>query len=291
MLRPFEMLVPESLDEAAGWLTEWGPEAAVYAGGTELLILMKEGLVHYPKLIDVKKIPGLAEIEVGESRLSVGALATHRQLEKSAVVREHAPLLAEVEALVANVRVRSAGTLGGNLCFGEPHSDPATLLTAWGGELRLESEQGARTVAVEDFFVGLFETARRDDEILTQVDIPLLAPGSGGGYRKFGTHERPTVTVAAIVRVEQGVIEEARLACGSVGPRPQRAAEAEAVLQGQAPREELFAQAGQLAAAGIDPVDDIYGSAEYKRHLTAVLMRDALAQAAERAQEGPAADG
>lgn len=291
MLRPFEILQPQSLEEATGWLAEWGPDVAVYAGGTELLILMKEGLVHYPKLVDVKRIPGLSGIEVEHGKLRIGALATHRQLERSPIVLEHAPLLVEVERLVANVRVRNVGTLGGNLCFGEPHSDPATLLTAWGGELTLESADGSRKVSAPEFFLGLFETARREDEILTEIEIPILADDTGGGYRKAGFHERPTATVAAILSLENGAIREARLAAGSVGPRPVRVAAAENLMRGEGPTEDLFAEAGELVAQAVEPVDDIYGSAKYKRHLITVLAREALRQAAARAREGSGPDG
>ncbi len=289
-MRPFEILEPGSLEEAASKLAEWGPEASIYAGGTEILLLMKEGLVHYPKLIDVKKIPGMAEIEVVEDTLRIGALVTHRKLERDSLITERAPLLSEVEAMVGNVRVRTAGTIGGNLCFGEPHSDPATLLTAWGGEVELISAKGDRQLPVGDFIVGLFETARREDEILSRVEIPLLKPGTGGGYRKAGFHERPTATVAAIVRLQEGEIKEARLAAGSVGPRPVRAPEAERLLQGGVPEAELFEEAGQLAAACVEPVDDLYGSADYKRHLVALLAREALDQAVQRAAEGDGAD-
>src|SRR5262245_50779698 len=175
MLEPFQIHRPHSVGEATELLARHGDEAAVYAGGTELLVVMKEGLTHFPHLIDVKAIPGLREITYDAARreLAIGAVATHRQIERSPLVRENLPALADLEANVANVRVRSAGTIGGNLCFAEPHSDPATLLMALGAGLTLSSAEGSREIAVANFFTGLMETVRQDDEMLTAIHVPV----------------------------------------------------------------------------------------------------------------------
>jgi carbon-monoxide dehydrogenase medium subunit len=284
LLGVFEIYEPTTVQAASQLLTAHGSEAAIYAGGTELLVLMKEGFVHYPHLVNIKTIPGLAEVTADQARqvLRLGALVTHRQLEQSAVVKQHAPLLAEVEQLVANIRVRSAGTLGGNLCFAEPHSDPGTLLLAWGASLQLSSAREERTIPIEEFFVGLLETARRPDEILAQIELPFLADQTGGAYEKFSTHERPTANVAALVRLQNGRIEAARIAVGSVGPIPVRVKAAERVLQGETPGSAVFAAAAEGASQAVDPVDDIYGSVEYKRHLVKILTQRALAAAAAR---------
>ncbi len=285
-MRPFEIHQPHSVEQASQWLDDWGEEAALYAGGTELLLLLKEDLVHYPHLIDLKTVPGLADVELDEDHnvLSFGPLTTHRMLEKSQVVQERAPLLAEVESMVANVRVRAAGTVGGNLCFAEPHSDPATLLLAWGADLELASAQGQRRVPVDDFFLGLFSTSLEHNEVLTQIRLPLLPAGAGGGYQKFGIHERPTATVAAILALDEGVVEWARFAVGSVGPRPIRCRQAEALLEGRPAGGELFAEASAIASDEVDPIDDLYGSSEYKKHLVRVLGQRALDQAWRRAE-------
>lgn len=286
MLSIFEIYEPATVVEASQFLAEHEGEAAVYAGGTELLVLMKEGLVHYPHLVNIKTIPNLNEIVLDEisGKLCIGALVTHRQLERSPVVQQHAPLLAGVERMVANLRVRNAGTLGGNLCFAEPHSDPGTLLLAWEATLELGSAEGTRLLPIDEFFIDLLETARRPEEILTQIYLPLLPPQTGGAYEKFSTHERPTANVAGLLRLQDGLIEEARLAVGSVGPLPVRIGEAEALLQGQAPGEKIFAAAADAVKQLVEPLDDIYGSADYKRHLTGVLTRRVLTKAAERAE-------
>ena len=171
----------------------FGPDAAIYAGGTELLIVMKERLAHFPHLIDIKRIPGLNEIAFDAERreLSIGAVATHRDLERSPVVRERFPALGELEAAVANIRVRNAGTIGGNLCFAEPHSDPATLLTALDAQLTLTSASGTRQLPMASFITGLMETARRHEEILVDHH------GAGAGVqcrRRLRTLQAPRAT-------------------------------------------------------------------------------------------------
>lgn len=282
-----EIHEPSTVEEASRLLAEYGYDASVYAGGTELLVLIKEGLVRYPHLVNIKTIPGLAGVSIDEDAgtLAIGALTTHYRLERSPMVRAHAPLLAEVESKIANVRVRVAGTIGGNLCFGEPHSDPATLLRAWGATLELASSRGRRTVPAEDFFLGLFETARADDELLTGIRVPLLPSNVGAAYEKFSVHERPTTTVAAFVSTnDAGIIDDARIAIGSVGPAPRRVAAAEEILGGEAPGDMLFAEAAEQAARAVDPVDDHYGSVDYKRHLVRVLASRALATATTRSQ-------
>jgi carbon-monoxide dehydrogenase medium subunit len=286
MLGVFEIHEPQTVEEAAGLLSEYGFDATVYAGGTELLLLMKEGLVHYPHLINVKTIPGLGEIAVEDGQLGIGSLATHHQIERSAVVGAHAPLLAEVEKTVANVRVRAAGTIGGNLCFAEPHSDPATLLMAWGGMIELTSVDGRRELPVEDFLLGLFQTARQDEELLTGLRMPLLPDGMVGAYQKFTTHERPTACAAALLKLSGGVVEDARLSIGSVGPVPVRVRAAEDILRGEEPGEAAFEAAADAAFQAADPVDDIYGSAAYKKNLIRVLATRALNEAAQKAAGG-----
>jgi carbon-monoxide dehydrogenase medium subunit len=184
---------------------------------------------------------------------------------------------------VANARVRAAGTLGGNLCFGEPHSDPATLLLAWDAVMELTSADGSRRVAADAFFVGLLQTARQPHEVLTSITVPLLPAHAGAAYEKFALHERPSVTVAAVVHLHEGTIEQARLAVGSVGPTPLRIREAEQILAGAAPTERAYGHAAALAARTVSPVDDLYGSVEYKRHLVRVLTAQALAAAAAQA--------
>lgn len=287
MLSAFRMHEPTTVAEASALLAEYGEEAAVYAGGTELLVLMKEGLSHYPHLVNIKKILGLDGIGLSDdqSSLLIGALATHRRLERSLLVRERLPLLAEVEAQVANVRVRSVGTIGGNLCFAEPHSDPATLLVALGATLELRSASDRREVHAGDFFVGLLETVRRPDELLTGIRVPLLAASTGVAYERFKQHERPTATVAVLLDITDDVVNSARLVVGSVGPIPLRPEAAETLLRGQRPSPGLFAEAAGRVAEAAEVLDDPFDSVEYKRHLVRVLAERALQAALSRGGE------
>jgi carbon-monoxide dehydrogenase medium subunit len=285
MLDRFTIHEPKTVAEASGLLAEYGPEAAIYAGGTELLVVMKERLAHFPHLVNIKTIPSLGEISLdttGEA-LTIGPLATHRAIERSPLVRDRAPLLSTLAARVANVRVRAAGTIGGNLCFAEPHSDPATLLVAWGAILFLTSTAGTREIPAESFFVGMLETARRHEEVLTAIHVPLPTPDAGSAFERFKIHERPSATIAAVLRLAADEIVEARLVAGSVGPRPARLPLAEAVLLGQRPVEALFASAAEQARDEVDVTEDAFESSDYKRHLVRVLTERALTTAARRA--------
>jgi carbon-monoxide dehydrogenase medium subunit len=285
MLAPIEIHAPRSIAEASALLRRFGDQAALYAGGTELLIVMKERLTPIDRLIDIKKIDGLREIAVdGTGMLTIGALATHREISRNLLVQEHSPYLAALEGIIANTRVRAAGTVGGNLCFAEPHSDPATLMAAVEATVTLASVDDTRTVAVEDFFRGLLETDRRSDEIMTRITLPKLQDATGVAYQRFKTHERPVATVAAVVSVRDGVIEDARVVAGSVGPKPQRMRTVEDAVRGREPGLALFQHAGSLAAEEAEIDEEGFESAAYKRHLVAVSVQKALQDAADNAK-------
>lgn len=285
MLDRFAIHQPASLLEASQMLAHFGPDAAVYAGGTELLVVMKERLAHFPHLIDIKRIPGLRGIAYNEKRreLTVGAVTRHRDLERSPLVRERFPALANLEAAVANVRVRAAGTIGGNLCFAEPHSDPATLLTALDARLTLHSASGERDLPIADFFTGLMETARRHDEVLAAIAIPEPPANTGVAYERFKLHERPTAAVAAVITVDDGAITDARIVAGSVGERPQRLPETEALLRGQPVASSLASTAADRIRDEVETAADAFESESYKRQLARTVGRRAIAAALHRA--------
>jgi len=281
MLRPFELSEPTSVAEASELLARHGDAARIYAGGTELILAMKEGLVHYEHLVNVKTIPGLAGVRLDAGTLRLGAATSHRALERDALVREHFPAVARMEADVANVRVREVGTLGGNLCFAEPHADPGTLLQVFDATARIEKKGSARTIPLEGLFVGPFETCLEGDELLTEIVVPPLPSRSAAAYLKFGFLERPSVGVAVAVTLDDGHVADARIAVGCVGPVPRRMREAEAELRGK-PRTETgaaLATAGRIAGRAADAITDLHGSAEYKEHLVGVLLRRAWDQA------------
>jgi aerobic carbon-monoxide dehydrogenase medium subunit len=289
MLRPFTLHRPETAEEACALLARLGEDAVPYAGGTELLLLMKLGLLRPPHLVDVKRIRELNEL-ADSDRLTIGATVTHRSLERSALVRERCPLVASVARHVANVRVRNVGTVGGNLAFADPHSDLATLFLALDARVELVSPRGRRELALGDFVRGPWETARFPDELLACVRLAPW-PSATAAYVKFGVHERPTLGIAVALGLNDGNgrqgarVQDARVAVGCVGPRPARVAAAEARLRGVAVDQidDVIGAVSDAAAAGVDPADDLYGSADYKREMVAVFVRRALRVAAARA--------
>jgi carbon-monoxide dehydrogenase medium subunit len=288
MLRPFALHRPATVAEASEILAQQGRDAALYAGGTELLLILKEGLLRVKSLVDVKGLPGLADIRADNGHLLIGATATHRTVEHAPEVHARCPLIARVARHVANVRVRSVGTVGGNLAFADPHSDLGTAFLIFDATVRLAARAGARELALGDFVAGPYETARRDEEILTSVRLTPWPAGTAGAYVKYGLHERPTLGVAVALTVAGGAVRGARIAVGCVGPRPQRLTGAEARLGGWslADVERRAEEVGAEAAAAVDAVDDLHGSAEYKQDMTRVFVRRALLVAAARAAGG-----
>jgi aerobic carbon-monoxide dehydrogenase medium subunit len=282
-LPPFDLHRPQSVAEATELADRYGEDAAFYCGGTELLLLLKLGFASFGHLVDLKQIEELGGVRAENGELVIGAAVTHRELERSELVRERLPALATMERRVANLRVREVGTLGGNLCFSDPHSDPATFLLALDAEV--ESRRGgepARRTPISDFVIGPYQTSLSAGEVLTSVRIPELPPGAAVAHAKFAFHERPTATVTCLARVAEGAIAEARVAVGSVGARPVRAPAAEALLTGISVDDvgdELLAEAGERAAEAAAPVDDATGSAEYKAQLVRVLVARASREA------------
>ena len=281
MLRRFRLEEPETVAEASELLGRFGESAKVYAGGTELLLAMKEGLVQYERLINVKSLKGLNEVRAEDGVIRIGALCTHHELETSALLREKLPALHALEQNVANVRVRQAGTLGGNLCFAEPHADPGTLLMALDARLVAETSAGEREIAAEEFFVDAYETSLQADELLTEIRIPAGAEHFRSAYLKFGYLERPSVGVAVAFNLNGG-LSEVKIAVGCAGPAPRRVAEAEAMLNGKS-REEAersLAQAGAIAGRESQAISDLHGSQDYKEHIVGVLLKRAFQRAA-----------
>jgi aerobic carbon-monoxide dehydrogenase medium subunit len=284
MIHPFELHRPGSVAEASGMLREL-PDAALLCGGTELLQVMKMGLARFEHLIDLKRLGELRGIKRTDDGLTIGAITTHRELERSPLIAESYPAFVEMEREVANVRVRNMGSIGGNLCFAEPHSDPATFLLAADATLELATADGRREVGIGEFVLEALTTVLEADELLTAIHLPAPRPGEQVVYRKLAFVERPAASVCCKVRLEDGVVREARVAVGSIGDVP--------VLVDGAANELVDCSLGDLEAAGeraaeiirdeCDASDDINGSAEYKRHLAGTLLRRALRQVAEGA--------
>jgi len=255
----FELHRPGSVAEALALLAAHGDDATPYAGGTELLVAMKARVLRYGHVVDLKRIKELHGVSArADGTIVIGALATHHQLANHPLLREKLPAYAALSANVANIRVRVAGTLGGNLCFAEPHADPPALLCALGAVAVLAGAAGERRVAMADFILGEFTTARAENELLVRIEIPALPAGARAAYRAFGHLERPAAGVAALRGADGSWAFWAGAVCG----RPTLFARDPA----EAPR----------AAEALEAHDDIHGSAEYKRHLVGVLARRAM---------------
>jgi aerobic carbon-monoxide dehydrogenase medium subunit len=279
-LRRFTIHQPKSISEASQMLGELGEKARLYAGGTELLLAMKHDLLRYEHLVDVKTIADLNKIEVKNGSLMIGSTTTHRAIERSPMVKQNLPVLAEMETKVANVRVRASGTLGGNLCFAEPHSDPATLLLALGATVRVQGRARTKALEIDRLITGAYETSLAADELLASVEIPLPAKSQRAAYVKFQLHERPTLGLALVLNVDGDRITTAKAVVGSVSVIPTQSDKANALLVGsKAQVEKQLPDAAEALAQAADPVDDLEGGAEYKRHLIGVFLKRAFAQA------------
>lgn len=280
MIPAFDLHRADSVGEATALLDRYGDEATLYAGGTELLLIMKLGLADYSHLVDVKRLAPLRTLSVGDGRLRVGAAMTHREIEHAAAVRSSLPALATMTSNIANLRVRGTGTIGGNLCFADPHSDSATFLLAAGAEALLQrGEQTERRLPIVEFLVDMFSTALEPGELLLAVEVPVPGNGTGIAHERFVAHERPLAVVTAWVQLDGARVSGARVAVGAVAPRPVRAADAEHLLIGtglDAVGSDLFEAAGEAAAAEVEPMDDGEGSVAYKRQLVRTLVGRSL---------------
>lgn len=268
-------------------LEELGDDAVVYAGGTELLLLMKLGFASYGHLVDVKPIPELQRLEVVDGTLKIGGAVTHRAIERSPLVEDGWPALRQMERSVANIRVRNVGSLGGNLAFADPHSDPATFLLV--SDARVEVGHGTKywTLPINEFIRGPYETALRAGDIIVGIDVPSVPLGAALAHLRFAFHERPAATVSCLIRVVQQQIVEVRIAVGSVGIRPVRVPSGEAMLIG-ADATRLTAATldaiGRESAEAADPIADANGSADYKRDLVRVLVGRCVRAAGDAAR-------
>jgi aerobic carbon-monoxide dehydrogenase medium subunit len=286
-LPPFSVHRPRSVNEASGLLAELGDDAAAYCGGTELLLAMKLGLAGYAHLVDLKRVDGLRGISRHDGSLRIGAAATHHEIEYSPAVRAWCPAMAAMSSRVANLRVRSAGTLGGNLCFADPHSDPATFLVAAGAAMLCQKGGDTRRIPAGEFVTGPYQTVLEPGELLVAVELPALLDGTGLAHVRMKLHERPAVTVAAMVRVTHGTVSDARLAVGSVGVVPVSSDAARSLLGAGAANFGARADAcAEQAAATSSPMSEGDCSPEYLRHLVRVHSHQALTAAFAAARSG-----
>ena len=277
ILRPFQYVECKTIDDAVFALRNGGEDARVIAGGTALVPLMKHALLRPSLLIGITKVPGLAEIAQTESGgLSVGGVATHWAVSHSRVVQQRSPLLSYACGRVASPTIRSMGTLGGNLCYGESASDPSPALLALRATVRLHGPDGERTVPITAFFTGFYETALRAGELLTSVDVPEMPAGARWRYLKWtprAQEDKALVGLAAMLALDGRHCRVARLAVGGVSASPVVLEGAEGALEGRELDDHTIARAADAAAAEVDPMDDLQGSADYRRDMLRTWVR------------------
>ena len=287
--RSFEYSAPSTLNEAVSLLQQLGPDAKILSGGQSLIPMMKLRLASPPHIVDINRIPGLDYIKEEAGVLRIGALVRESDLEHSDLVRSRFPILADTTAVIADPLVRNQATVCGNLAHGDPANDhPATML-ALGASAVAIGPTGEREIPVEKFFPGLFTTALQPDEILKEIRIPIPPPSSGGAYLKLERKVGDYATAGVAVQVTldgSGACSRAGIGLTNVGFTPIKATKAEASLQGKTLDKATIQQAAQLAAGESQPMDDIRGSAEYKRDLVRVLTSRALVRALARAKGG-----
>ncbi len=277
----FEYLAPTSVEEALAALAQHGDDAKVIAGGQSLLPVLRMRLNAPEVVIDLGGIEALRGVREDGDALVIGAMTTHHTVLHDPLVGEHAALLVKAEHQLADAQIRHRGTIGGALAHADPAGDLGAPSLALGAEFVIAGPGGTRTVAADDFFVDLFETAIAEGELLTEIRVPKHT-GWGAHYEKFVrvAHQWPIVAVAAAVRVEGGTIAEARVGLTNMGSTPLRARAVEEALVGQPATEDAVATAAARAAEGTNPPSDLNGAADYRTHLAKVLTRRAVLAAA-----------
>ena len=280
----FQYHSPRSLEKAFELLDRHGDDAQVMAGGTALVLQMKQRLSQPGHVVGLGRIPGLSEIQWDAGQARIGSMTTHQQIETNPLVKDRLPLLASAFRQASTPRIRSMATLGGGLAHGDPNQDPPPALIALGAQAVVNSSAGERVVPVEDLFVDYFETDLRPGEIMTNIIIPALPAGSAGVYLKFlprTADDYATVSVAAVVsKGEDDTCRDIRIVLGAVGVTPIRAIEAESVLRGKPLNEKNIHDCGEAVRDAVDPLDDFRGSSSYKRDMAEVFTRRAVQQAA-----------
>jgi CO/xanthine dehydrogenase FAD-binding subunit len=284
----FRYFAPQSVGEALALLAEHADDARVLAGGQSLVPLMNMRLVHPGVLIDINGIHELAYVKAWDGGFAIGTLTRDAALAGDRSVAERLPVLTEASHFVGHPAIRNRSTVGGSIAHADPAAELPAVMVAMNAEFVALSRSGSRTIPAQDFFKGYLTTDLKDGEMLTELRIPGLPSRSGSAFVEFARREGDYALagVAAVIALdENGTIADARLGLCSVGPAPVRAELAEAMLRGQHPDAGAWSAAAAAVVSVLDnPISDIHGSADYRRHLAGVLTKQALTIAAERAE-------
>ena len=284
-IRSFELLQPRSVDEAIKLLAKHGDEARPIGGGTTLIILMKQRALHYPYLVDLQSVPGLDQISRESDGVRIGALATHRSVELSPLIRQEFPAVAEAFSKIGNVRVRQTASVGGNLAHADYRLDPPPPLLVLGTVVNAVGPNGSRSIPIKDFFRGLYETALEPGELIVDVKIPFMPPDSKAVYLRYSSlsgNDWPCLGVAALAIRQDGRFQELRLALGGVAATP-LLIEGLDLVKDQSLDDSVMDKLLDVVDEQISPSSDLRGSEWYKRKMVRVFVKKAILQLNDRA--------
>ena len=286
-MNEFEYLRPSNLNEALTYLSEYNGQSRILAGGTDLVLLLQQGLMQPTHIIDITNVPELNYIREEDGHLRIGAATKMRDIETSKLVRAKVPMLADASQLVGEIGVRNVATIGGNLANASPAADSAPPLLVLDASLKVRSAKGERSVRLTDFFVHVKKTVLAPDELVTEVDVQIPPPKSGGAFfrlAKRGGNVISIVSAGAFLTLSGKLCSVARIAMGSVAPTPIRIKSAEKALEGAEATDANIRSAAQKAFEEIKPISDIRASAEYRRDTSRVYVRKAIEEALKRAK-------
>ena len=287
-MRNFEYVKVRSVREAIEVLNKYGEKAHVLAGGTDVLVKLKQRRIEPEILVDIKGIPGLEGVEYQDGGgMRIGPLTTIREIETSPVVREHLPVLAEAAHVLGSVQVRHRATIGGNICNALPSADTGPYLIGMAARVKVAGLSGERHLLVEDLFAGSEQNSLGVGEIVTAIEIPAWSRHTGGAYIKHAIKNAVDVAIVCVAVVVvtdplKKVFQEARIVLGAVGPRPIRPKEAEWCVRGKEIRDEVIVMAAELASKDARPRTMV----EYKTEMVRTLTKRAMRQALERISKG-----
>lgn len=289
MIRDFVYRRASTIKEALDLLEEHKEDYRIICGGQSLLILMRQGLVAPENLIDIKSVKELSYIDFKPKEgLKIGAATTHREIEKSSLIKKRYPVLVDMEENLASVQTRNWGTIGGNLAHGDPTGDPGAVLIALNATVKMANKERERTMPIEEFSIDYFETALEEGELLLEVQVPVVPPKTAVAYEKFNIikNDQGIVSVAASITMDDGgaVCKDARIVLGAAAPTPIRAKKAEKLLMGKKIDDGLLEKVSQKASEEADPVPDIHATEEYRRHLVKALTKKIVKKAWKQAK-------
>lgn len=289
-MKDFEYFPAKTVEEACSLISQHREEGKILAGGQSLITLLRQKLISPFYLIDIKGISDLDFIKFDEKKgLRMGALTTHRAIEKSPLIQEKYNVLSEMEKSVASVQTRNWGTIGGNLCSADPIGDPAPSLIALNAKLKIVSSRGERMIPLEEFFTDYFTTILEPDEILAEIQLPSLVAHTGVVYMKFSTIEAGikivSTSISMILDLDKVTCRDARIVMSAVAPVPFNARKAGELLIGKKINDDLIAEAAQLASEETNPTSDVHASVEFRREIAKVLVRRAIKEAFEKAKK------